>query len=115
MVKSIKNEDSELENRLKELKRTQRRIDKEIELLARKSAKSSGTSSGRRRRSASSSSSAGSGSHLGSTIEMRSYLSSGSFKTKAKMRHERSVQRNKAIFMTILAILAIYMFFAWIF
>ena len=102
----------DLENKLKELRREQRRLNREIETLARGSTKgASGRSAkGRSKRSGG----AAKGGTSTKAVEMRSYLASGSFKTKGKLRHERAVQRNKAIFMLVVACLALYMFLMWI-
>lgn len=121
MGKKEKKSTKELEERLKALKREQRRLSQEIETLSKGTGKSSGSkqNSGKKasrkgsRSKSKSRSSSQSSSRSG--VEMKSYLSSGSFRGKRELRHERTVQRNKAIFMAVAAMVALYIFFMWIY
>lgn len=103
-------ETTDIENRLKKLQREQRRLNREIDSLAKRSTKGGGSDSN----SMGNSGRYAKPGNSGKAVEMRSYLASGSFKTKGKLRHERAVQRNKAIFMLVVACLALYMFLMWI-
>jgi len=50
----------------------------------------------------------------GKPEKLASYLASGSFGKSGSLSHERRIQRNKAIFMLIVAILAIFSLISWL-
>lgn len=116
MTRARKKNSKELEERLRALKKEQRRLNREITSLARDSVKSTGSSQkSRPSKSKRGSRSRSSGGAPQARVEMKAYLSNGSFRGKRKLRHERAVQRNKAIFMLVLACFALYIFFAWVY
>lgn len=51
---------------------------------------------------------------LGKPEKLASYLASGSFGKSGSLSRERRIQRNKAIFMLIVAILAIFSLISWL-
>jgi len=113
MPRASKKERRELEERLRALQREQKRLAKEISALSAQPAGSRSAPS--KTRSAAAASSRRRPSGVGAQTEMKAYLSIGSFRSGGKLRHERAVQRNKAIFMLVVALIAIYIFFAWVF
>jgi hypothetical protein len=113
MPRASKKEKRELEERLRALQREQKRLAKEISAL---SVQNSGSRSApSKTRSASAAPSRRRSAGVGAPTEMKAYFSSGSFRGGGKLRHERAVQRNKAIFMLVVAVVAIYIFFAWVY
>jgi len=116
MARAAKRNSKELEERLRALKKEQRRLAREINALSRGSSGSSVKKPKSKRTAASVKSRAsGRAGSAPASVEMKAYLSNGSFRGKRKLRHERAVQRNKAIFMLVLACFALYIFFAWVF
>lgn len=107
---------------MKALKQEQRRLAQEINSLSKATGKQtkgkaagSGSSPSKRGRKSGSSRESTSNSRSREGVEMKSYLSTGSFRGKRELRHERAVQRNKAIFMFIVACAAIYIFCMWVY
>ncbi len=113
MRKSERRGNNKLDARLKLLKKEQRRLASEIMSLSKDAGKNVSSSAkrvssaGRRKTREAKSGRSGVG------VEMRSYLTTGSFGGRRTLRRERSIQRNRAIFMGALAITAIYSFFRW--
>lgn len=116
MARAARRNSKELEERLRALKKEQRRLTREISALARDSGGPSvRKSKGKRVQSSTASRTSAAKGSSAVGVEMKAYFSNGSFRGKRKLRHERAVQRNKAIFMLVIACFALYSFFAWVF
>lgn len=120
MRKSGRSGDNELDARLKLLKKEQRRLAGEIVSLSKSAKKNASPSvaGGSNAKRDKTRSAANKGKRISGSrtkgVEMRSYLSSGSFGERRELRHERRVQRNRAVFMGSVAIASVYTFFRWV-